>query len=87
MTSKEISNNLNKEVGISKKIIIITINIFLADTREINNLKLRTNSKSRGNPLPKNVKNYNPRSLVEFTHINKEPTTIYNVLNKRKKEL
>jgi len=36
-----------------------------------------------------NAKNYNPKSLVELTYHNraKTPSTIYNVLNKRKKEL
>lgn len=58
-----------------------------ADQNEINSFNIKRNIYSRDNSNSRQVKIFNPRSYVEFNHPSKESCTIYNVLNKRKKEL
>jgi hypothetical protein len=66
------------------------------DTKEYNSQKIRNAKTSQSVKIPnnlhnysnqRNIKNYNPKNFVEYNYKNNKPSTIYDVLDKRKKEL
>ena len=90
---KKINNNLNDDFYLGDMLKKRELNLEHKENFEEKNpldesiiiKDYLDNEKFEANETQK--KNFNPRSLVDFNYKNKTPKTIYNVLNKRKKEL